>query len=160
MVEFFEFINEWGYHLLKTRPTAANLRWAVTRQLRAIRGDESQPITSTVAELVEIVKKTAIEIADEDVEWCKAIGQHGLGLIRELSRKSIAGMSFNILTHCNAGEPSSPAGSTLLQAKPLTPSCSLLPPLPIAPFRTPVIHCGLPVCLQPVSLSLLTQDIN
>jgi methylthioribose-1-phosphate isomerase len=45
---------------------------------------------------------TARQIADEDAEHCRCIGQHGLELIRRLSEKK-GGAPVNVLTHCNAG---------------------------------------------------------
>jgi methylthioribose-1-phosphate isomerase len=41
-------------------------------------------------------------IAEQEVRNCKKIGQHGLGLIDEISQKK-AGKTVNVLTHCNAG---------------------------------------------------------
>jgi len=41
-------------------------------------------------------------IADEDAAACRAIGTHGVELIREISRRK-SGAPVNILTHCNAG---------------------------------------------------------
>jgi methylthioribose-1-phosphate isomerase len=46
--------------------------------------------------------KEAAAIADEDVAMSKAIGEHGLRIIRELAAKK-PGQKLNILTHCNAG---------------------------------------------------------
>jgi methylthioribose-1-phosphate isomerase len=41
-------------------------------------------------------------IADEDAEHCRMIGQHGLGLIRQVAKRK-SGKVVNVLTHCNAG---------------------------------------------------------
>jgi methylthioribose-1-phosphate isomerase len=82
--------------LKATRPTAVNLAWAVDRQLRA---------TSAAASLDErqaIAFRTALQIADEDAEYCRRIGEYGLELIRNLSEKK-GGGPVNVLTHCNAG---------------------------------------------------------
>ena len=82
--------------LKATRPTAVNLAWAVDRQLAAIaRG-------STAREKIAIARATAILIADEDAAACRAIGQHGLALIRAISLRKKGGV-VNVLTHCNAG---------------------------------------------------------
>jgi methylthioribose-1-phosphate isomerase len=40
-------------------------------------------------------------ICDEDVEQCRAIGEHGLQILRTLAERS--GRQLNVLTHCNAG---------------------------------------------------------
>ena len=82
--------------LKSTRPTAVNLAWAVDRQLAAIaRG-------STAREKISIARETAALIADEDAAACRAIGEHGLPLIRTISKRK-AGKPVNVLTHCNAG---------------------------------------------------------
>ncbi len=89
-------LAEAGTLLKSTRPTAVNLAWAVDRQLAAIaRG-------STSHEKIAIARETAALIADEDAAACRAIGQHGLPLIRAISKRK-AGAPVNVLTHCNAG---------------------------------------------------------
>src|SRR3954466_1737865 len=82
--------------LKASRPTAVNLEWAVNRQLEAIaKGNSTE-------EKINIAKKTAIEIANEDANSCKQIGLHGIKLIEEIAAKK-KGKPVNILTHCNAG---------------------------------------------------------
>ncbi len=81
--------------LLATRPTAKNLAWAVTRQQRAMMRESSPEAKWNRAFVV------ARQIADEDAEYCRRLGQHGLGIIEEIG-KSKEG-PVNILTHCNAG---------------------------------------------------------
>ena len=86
-----------AYDTLKaTRPTAVNLGWALDRQLEAI-GE-----ASTEDAKVEVAKVTAQEIADEDAEFCRRIGEHGLQLIQEIASRK-PGEPVNVLTHCNAG---------------------------------------------------------
>lgn len=82
--------------LIKTRPTAVNLAWAVERQLEAILGAR----TETAA--LEAARSTAEAIADEDAGACRAIGRHGLEIVKQLAEKK-NGAPVNILTHCNAG---------------------------------------------------------
>ena len=82
--------------LLKTRPTAVNLRWAL-EQMRA-----------AVAELppgkrVEAAWKRADELCDEDVEVNEAIGREGLAILRKIYEAKPVGSKLNVLTHCNAG---------------------------------------------------------
>lgn len=84
-----------GEELEGSRPTAVNLSWAVQRQLEEILGIEDS------AERIAKAKALAETIADEDVAYCAAIGQHGLQIIEEIyARKSD---TVNIMTHCNAG---------------------------------------------------------
>ena len=89
------FIREVGDSLLESRPTAVNLRWAVERILRVLDGaDES--------ELVGAIRADAQAICDEDVEISRGIGEHGVKLLEEISRRK-SGETVNVLTHCNAG---------------------------------------------------------
>jgi methylthioribose-1-phosphate isomerase len=82
--------------LKATRPTAVNLPWAIDRQLKNIAGANSDE------EKRQVACQTAREIADEDAEYCRRIGEHGVELIRRMSEKK-GGAPVNILTHCNAG---------------------------------------------------------
>jgi methylthioribose-1-phosphate isomerase len=82
--------------LKATRPTAVNLSWAIERQLKSIGGAEG------AEEKQRVAFETARQIADEDAEHCRRIGEHGLKLIREISEKK-EGAPVNLLTHCNAG---------------------------------------------------------
>jgi methylthioribose-1-phosphate isomerase len=93
---FEECLNKSAIELKSTRPTAVNLRWAINRQLKAIR------TCDTIEEKVRIAKRTALEIADEDAEYCRIIGLNGVKLIEEIREKK-KGDVVNILTHCNAG---------------------------------------------------------
>lgn len=85
-----------GETLKATRPTAVNLEWAVNRQLAAMAEVDN------VVKKVQIAKVTAQAIADEDAEYCRLLGEHGVSLIEEIGRRK-NGEPVNILTHCNAG---------------------------------------------------------
>mgnify|MGYP003638857082 CR=1 FL=1 len=95
--EFDRNFEQKGEQLCSTRPTAMNLAWAVDRQLVGVRE------CSTIEEKVAAAHAIAIEVADEDAEWCQKIGQYGLPLIRNLFEKKGGSEPVNILTHCNAG---------------------------------------------------------
>ena len=82
--------------LKATRPTAVNLVWAIDRQLASIANGKTAP------EKVALALRTAKEIAAEDEEQCRMIGQHGLSLIEQITR-SKNDKPVNVLTHCNAG---------------------------------------------------------
>jgi methylthioribose-1-phosphate isomerase len=96
--------------LKATRPTAVNLAWAIERvraglavnrgQLSEDRDHHSQ--MSPIEEKIQVARRLAEEIADEDAEQCRMIGQHGLSLIERIARKR-DGKPVNVLTHCNAG---------------------------------------------------------
>jgi methylthioribose-1-phosphate isomerase len=79
-----------------TRPTAINLRWALERMRAAL---HNLPAEHRVA----AAYAEAAAIADDDVETCRRIGEHGLPLIREIAARKPPGEPVNILTHCNAG---------------------------------------------------------
>lgn len=88
---------EASYDLLKaTRPTAVNLVWALDRQMKAIAQADS------IDAKIETAFVTAQIIADEDADYCRRIGQHGLEIIKALSEAK-SGDTVNVLTHCNAG---------------------------------------------------------
>ena len=76
-----------------TRPTAINLRWALDRMRGVL-------LPLPEAERFARAWALAAEMADEDVEINRRIGEHGFGLLREIAdRKG----RVNVLTHCNAG---------------------------------------------------------
>jgi methylthioribose-1-phosphate isomerase len=79
--------------LIKTRPTAVNLRWALERVRAA-----AQPYQGTSR--VAAAYQCAAAICDEDVANNRAIGEYGLELIRAAATH---GRTVNVLTHCNAG---------------------------------------------------------
>lgn len=85
----------WAF-LEKTRPTAINLRWALDRCRAALR-----PLTE--GDRAAAALALAHEIADEDVEINRRIGENGLAIIREIATKKPAGEPVRLLTHCNAG---------------------------------------------------------
>ena len=93
---FDQFILLAAEKLKSTRPTAVNLEWAVNKQLNAIQNG------NTIQEKIKIAFTIANEIANEDAEHCRRIGEHGLKLIEEMSENKKGG-TVNILTHCNAG---------------------------------------------------------
>ena len=80
--------------LQATRPTAHNLAWALTRMRRAL-AEVAAP------ERAEAAWREAARICDEDVDQCRAIGSHGLELLRRATGP--LHRPLNILTHCNAG---------------------------------------------------------
>ncbi len=93
---FDKALTEAGKILKATRPTAVNLSWAVEKQLISMKNGRS------ILEKIFIALKTARDIADMDVGYCRRIGEHGLKIIEDISRKK-EGETVHILTHCNAG---------------------------------------------------------
>ncbi len=78
--------------LVKARPTAVNLAWAVNRMTTLLQ--PKAPAQRNVAAWRE-----AGQMAEEDVLQNQLIGQHGLAMIKAAYNNK----PFNILTHCNAG---------------------------------------------------------
>ena len=88
------FLKKSSEELIKSRPTAINLKWAVDRMMKKLSGVNSE-------EILNIAIKEAKNICEEDVGFCKNIGVNGLKIIEEISKKKKD--TINILTHCNAG---------------------------------------------------------
>ena len=81
--------------LKAARPTAVNLEWAISEQLLAIAKSK------TLNCKIDAALKSAGKIKKDDIENCRKIGEHGVSLIEEISKKK--NDTVNILTHCNAG---------------------------------------------------------
>jgi methylthioribose-1-phosphate isomerase len=81
--------------LTAARPTAVNLARAVDRVLRRILSDPDGRRSALALE-------AATAIAEEEVENCRRIGEHGRPLIEAVARDH-PGRPVNVLTHCNAG---------------------------------------------------------
>jgi methylthioribose-1-phosphate isomerase len=76
--------------LFDTRPTAYNLPWA----LKEMEGVWSREDLSP-AEATEEMERLAVGIGEDDLRYCRAIGEYGADLI--------TGDEPVVLTHCNAG---------------------------------------------------------
>ena len=88
------FLKKTSEELIKSRPTAINLKWAVDRMMKKLSGVNSN-------EILKIALNEAKEICEEDVKFCENIGINGLKIIEEIYNKKKG--TVNILTHCNAG---------------------------------------------------------
>ena len=102
--EFDARLTEAAERLKATRPTAVNLAWAIERVRAGLADRAGLAVKQTLAvqEKVKLALCIAKQIAAEDEENCRMIGQHGLNLIEEIARAK-NGNPVNILTHCNAG---------------------------------------------------------
>ena len=89
-----EFIKKSSQELVKSRPTAINLQWAVHRM-------NNKLSLVNPEELFNVALKEAKQICEEDINFCKNIGLHGLKIIEDIYEKKKE--TLNILTHCNAG---------------------------------------------------------
>ena len=81
--------------LAATRITAVNLRWALHHMVEIVR--EVSP-----ERRADAAYRAAASLCEEDVELNRAIGRHGLAVLRDLAAGK-TGRPLNILTHCNAG---------------------------------------------------------
>jgi methylthioribose-1-phosphate isomerase len=84
--------------LIKTRPTAINLKWALDRFIRMLKDVPEVDRASRALEL-------AHHVAEEDVGINKKIGEHGLEIVKNIASNKPAGEPVRMLTHCNAGWP-------------------------------------------------------
>ena len=88
------FLKKSAEGLIKSRPTAINLKWAVDRMMSKLSGVNSEKI-------LNIALNEAKEICEEDIKFCENIGLNGLKIIEKIYNKKKD--TVNILTHCNAG---------------------------------------------------------
>ena len=88
------FLKKSAEDLINSRPTAINLKGAISRMMKKLSRANSDKI-------LEIALNEAKAICEEDEGFCKNIGLNGLKIIEEIynKKKDIV----NILTHCNAG---------------------------------------------------------
>jgi methylthioribose-1-phosphate isomerase len=93
---FDDFMERAAIQIKSARPTAVNPMLAVDRQLETVRS------ASIHKDKVAVSFSMAHRIAEEDAEYCRLIGVHGLPIIEEIHRRKKGG-TVNILTHCNAG---------------------------------------------------------
>ncbi len=80
--------------LLKTRPTAINLYWAVNKIVTELENTEEEYRT-------ELSKCIAESMASTDIKTNQKIGDFGFDLLKGIKTKK--DKTLNILTHCNAG---------------------------------------------------------
>ena len=88
------YLKKSSENLIKSRPTAINLKWSVDRMMKKLSGVNDKDI-------LNIAIDEAKSITEEDVGFCKNIGLNGLKIIEEIFDKKKD--TVNILTHCNAG---------------------------------------------------------
>ena len=87
---FRDEIRKSAAQLASTRPTAVNLTKQLSRMERLVDDLCDKPLPR----IIEAMRAEAESIRDEDTAMCRAMAEHGLGLISSRS---------GILTHCNAG---------------------------------------------------------
>ncbi|MDM8537369.1 S-methyl-5-thioribose-1-phosphate isomerase [Desulfobacterales bacterium HSG17] len=93
--KYDDYFNSECLRLKNARPTAVNLAWAVDRMLSKI-------LKAKQEERIETARIEAENIVEFEAENCRKIGEYGLSLIQEISKRK-EGKTVNLLTHCNAG---------------------------------------------------------
>ncbi len=88
------YLKKSSENLIKSRPTAINLKWSVDRMMKKLSGVNDKDI-------LKMAIDEAKSITQEDIGFCKNIGLNGLKIIEEMFDKKKD--TVNILTHCNAG---------------------------------------------------------
>jgi len=83
-------LNRASELLLRTRPTARNLSWALERMKMCFRNHAEEDVLI----IKNVLENEAIRIHEEDRDCCQRIGEFGAHLIKD---------GDTILTHCNAG---------------------------------------------------------
>jgi methylthioribose-1-phosphate isomerase len=96
MANPLDYIISFANKMITARPTAVNLKMAVSRQLEIIKSNNDGK------ELVQTTFENSLKILNEEKEKCLKIGIHGLPLIEKIAQKN-PGQPVRILTHCNAG---------------------------------------------------------
>lgn len=89
---FLTQLEQVAEKLRTTRPTAVNLFWAIDYMVKTAR-----QTLGTVDYLKQVLLETAQQINAEDIQTCRAIGDHGLAALPKTPDR------LRILTHCNAG---------------------------------------------------------
>ena len=82
--------------LLKTRPTAKNLSYALEQQTKIWQNaahDEALPK----------LRKKALELAREDIDFCKRIGEHGKEIIAKIAQRKTGSRSISLPIATQAG---------------------------------------------------------
>jgi methylthioribose-1-phosphate isomerase len=89
-----DFRRECG-RIRRARPTAVNLAWAVDRVQSKVLLEQGRQ------RRLDAALKEADRVAQEEVDNCRNIGEHGARLIAQIAQSKEG--PVNVLTHCNAG---------------------------------------------------------
>ncbi len=87
--EFKDEVHNVADYIVKARPTAVNLSWALNRMKERLDGFDGD-----VMEAKQLLLEEAEKIRVEDEHSCRKMGEYGLTLLKR---------GMGILTHCNAG---------------------------------------------------------
>ena len=94
--DFDHYFSAAAKRLAHTRPTAIDLFHAIGKVSALVHS------TQVMEERPRLALEGARLLAEESVQSCRSIGEHGLALIQQISARK-QGAPVHILTHCNAG---------------------------------------------------------
>lgn len=94
MLDAIECLKKGADYLSTSRPTGANLFWALDRVKKKAEGFAAANPKAGLRRLQKIILDEANAICAEDVDMCRRIGENGQKFIKNGS---------GVLTHCNAG---------------------------------------------------------
>jgi methylthioribose-1-phosphate isomerase len=121
LADFDKRLDQVTAYLATSRPTAVNLFWALDRQKRVsqeTRKQGSRTEEQMIAKIKQRLLAEALTMLEEDKQVCRAIGQHGLELLKQLtpdpSEPGTRNSELSVLTHCNAGSLATVAYGTAL----------------------------------------------
>lgn len=96
---FANKLEQRGKEIISTRPTAVNLAWAVDQQVQRAKADAHRDMR--VEEIVDGLEENALQIMEDEIASCKAIGENGAAIFAGLAQQ--LGRPLRVETHCNAG---------------------------------------------------------
>ena len=105
--EFTAKFREVKEYLATSRPTAVNLFWALDRMASVLSSIKCENWATERPSVIARLLAEAHAIRQEDEDSCRAMGEHGLTLLRK---------GMGILTHCNAGTLATAKYGTCLSA--------------------------------------------
>lgn len=97
-----EYLAQKCEDMKTARPTAVNLAFAVDEMSSEIEKLKVAHGNFEIGLLKDVLLNKANMLKQSEIDYCSAIGDFGLDLIEEISKKK-GGETVNILTHCNAG---------------------------------------------------------
>ena len=110
--DFLQELEARAAEISKTRPTAVNLSWALNEMTDYARVNADCAEACTPAKLEKLLEAKACQMAEQDIQVCKKIGEHGASELAKL--KNELGRPLRIETHCNAGSLACVHGGTAL----------------------------------------------
>ena len=96
--QFLALVRSRAGELQQARPTAVNLGWAMRRMVRA-----AERAGGATAAIYEALHAEAEAIRAEDEAMCRAMGEAGQEVVRQIRGPRDPAAAIRIQTHCNTG---------------------------------------------------------